>query len=255
LLKRKMDVPQGPVRAVLFDLDDTLLDWSGFRGDVASISRPHVSRLYGYLAGMGYALPDEADFHHMYETAVTHAWTEAKKTWAGVNVAQTLSACFDALALDPTHIDMDAALRAYDWQPVPGVRPYDDTIPVLEALHRQHYKLGLITNSMMPMWMRDVELQTYGLLDYFPVRLTSGDVGYMKPHPRIYQQALALLGVSPAEAVFIGDRPANDIAGANDAGITSVLMAPSHLQYELNGVLPDFTINRLSDLLPILAAL
>ncbi len=246
---------QEPVRAVLFDLDDTLLDWSARQGDLASISRPHVVRLYSFLAEMGHPLPDEETFYAVYQTAVTNAWTEAKKSWAGVNFARTLQTCFTALALDISQIDLDAAMRAYDWQPVPGVCPYDDTIPVLEALHRQHYKLGLITNSMMPMWMRDVELQAYGLLDYFPIRLTSGDVGYMKPHPRIYQRALALLGVSSAEAVFVGDRPANDIAGANSAGITSVLMAPSHLQYELNGVLPDFTINRLSDLLPILAAL
>lgn len=244
-----------PIEAVLFDLDDTLLDWSARQADLGSISRPHVGRLHHYLAGLGHPLPDEETFCRMYQTAVTNAWTEAKKTWAGVSVTHILQTCFTELALDPSQIDLNAALRAYDWQPVPGVCLYGDTIPVLEALRRRPYKLGLITNSMMPMWMRDIELQAYGILEYFTVRLTSGDVGYMKPHPQIYQQALELLHVAPSAALFVGDRPANDITGALAAGLTSVLMAPPHLRYDLNGVTPDFTINSLSELLPLLAAL
>jgi putative hydrolase of the HAD superfamily len=54
-------------------------------------------------------------------------------------------------------------------------------------------------------------------------------------------------------AVFVGDRPANDIAGANAVGLTSVWMNPPHLSHELNGVTPDYEINALQELLPILA--
>ena len=146
-------------------------------------------------------------------------------------------------------------LRVYDWQTVPGVEPFADTLPVLEKLKSAGYKIGLITNAMQPMWMRDIELRSYGILDYLDARLTSGDVGFMKPHPFIYWQALELLDVQPEESVFVGDRPANDIAGANEAGLTSVLISPDHLDRDLDGVRPNFTINTLTELLPILTKL
>ena len=138
---------------------------------------------------------------------------------------------------------------------LPGVKTFEDTLDVLEQLKNDDYKIGLITNAMQPMWMRDIELRHFGILDYLDARLTSGDVGFMKPHPFIYWRALELLDVEPETAVFVGDRPANDIAGANEAGLISVLMAPPHLDRELGEVRPNYTITKLTELLPILAQL
>jgi putative hydrolase of the HAD superfamily len=90
-------------------------------------------------------------------------------------------------------------------------------------------------------------------MEFFDARITSGDTGYMKPHPEIYRRILSLLDVAASQALFVGDRPENDIAGANDSGLVSVLISPAHLNYDLNGVEPDFTISRLNELLPILA--
>ncbi|MCB8988523.1 MAG: HAD family hydrolase [Ardenticatenaceae bacterium] len=244
-----------PIQAVLFDLDDTLLDWSAQQNRLSIISRPHVDKLYDFLDIQNHPLPSREAFFDCYQETVIAAWAEAKKAWAGVNFAQTLQTCFSTLGLDVSRIDMAAALRAYDWQALPNVTLYDDTITVLETLHRQAYKIGLVTNSMMPMWMRDIELRTYGILEYFDVRITSGDFGYMKPHPAIYERALDQLQVQPQHAVFVGDRPANDIAGANAAGLISVLMAPPHINYQLNEVEPDFVITNLSELLPLLDGL
>lgn len=243
------------IQAVLFDLDDTLLDWSGYTGSLSAIYRPHTDKVYDYLAADGHGLPDRDGFLATYQTAVKAAWSEAKKDWQAVNFSHLMLDLFQRLALDLSRIDMDAVLRVYDWQAVPGVTLYEDAIPLLDTLRQQQYRIGLITNSMLPMWMRDVELRAYGILDYFDVRLTSGDAGYMKPHPAIYAQALAPLGLLPEQALFVGDRPANDIAGANAAGLTSVLMAPDHLNHDLDGVQPHFTINRLSELLNVLVDL
>ena len=244
-----------PIQAVLFDLDDTLLDWSGQQNRIAAINRPHFDKLYGYLAAEGHSLPNRDVFFHSYFDVVKNAWNEAKKDWTAVNFAQTLQTNFTLFGLDITRIDMEAALHAYDWQATPEVTLYQDTIPVLDTLRRQQYKIGLITKSMMPMWMRDIELRAYGILDYFDVRLTSGDIGFMKPHPAIYEQALSLLHVDAARAVFVGDRPANDIAGANAVGLVSVLMSPPHLHHEIEDIQPDFIITQLGELLPLLESL
>lgn len=152
-------------------------------------------------------------------------------------------------------VDMKALMERYNWGVFPGVVPYEDTHDVLEVLHDQKYKIGLVTNSIFPMWMRDVELEEYDLLRFLDARITSGDVGYLKPHPHIYKLILEMLDVRPDQAVFVGDRPKNDIAGANAVGLISVLLVPSHLERELDGVVPDYTITSLSDLLPLLKEL
>jgi putative hydrolase of the HAD superfamily len=237
----------------VFDLDDTLIDWSQMDDWLSTISEPHMAHVYEYLAAEGHAMPALDVYYQAYHETIARSWREAKKTWTGVNFTAVLADCFAACGLDTAVIDMDAVLRVFDWRVIPKVTLYEDTLAVLDALHGRGYKLGLVTNSMMPMWMRDIELREYGILDYFDARITSGDTGYMKPHPAIYERVLGLLEATAETAVFVGDRPANDIAGANAAGLTSVWMNPPHLKQELNGVTPDYEINALQELLPILA--
>lgn len=240
------------IRAVLFDLDDTLIDWSGLTADYPVYTRPHLENVYDYLSEQGHLLPNRDTFCELYLNKVIGHWREAKKTWNAVNFGQVLLDFCTALELDVSQIDFHAVMCAYDTKPIPEVVLFSDTIPVLSTLRRKEYKIGLVTNSMLPMWMRDIELQAYEIIDYFDVRITSGDAGYIKPHPSIYQQALDILEVAPNEAVFVGDRPDYDIAGANDAGLTSVLMAPPYLTRELNNVCPDHIITCLSQLLQVL---
>ncbi len=243
------------VEAVIFDLDDTLIDWSGQAVSWQVFSGPMVANLYAYLQEKAFALPPRDEFAARLELETSKVWQESKLTWAGASFADTLQRLFAAFQLPVDEIDVEEVMRVYGWQPMPGVIPFSDTHQVLDRLQARTYKLGLITNSFLPMWMRDVELAEYKLLDYFDARITSGDTGFMKPHPAIYQRMLALLDTPAERAVFVGDRPENDIAGANQAGLISILMAPAHLQRELNGVEPDYTVASLSELLPLLELL
>ncbi len=244
-----------PIKAVLFDLDDTLIDWSKKTVRSGVISRKHVLNMRSFLVNKGHQMPSADDFFALYQDIVIDSWGEAKKVWAGVNFGKVVEQTLAAAKVDLSTINLQDVLVAYDWEPVPGIEPYADTHDVLTFLQENNYKIGLITNSMQPMWMRDIELEAYDLLRYFDARITSGDTGYMKPHPNIYNKALSMLEVAPQEAVFVGDRPGNDIIGANDAGMTSVWIDPPHLDYDLDGVVPDFTITTLSELKPILASL
>ncbi len=243
------------IQAVIFDLDDTLLDWSQQTNWLSIISGPHIQNVYDYLTTHGNHVPTPEELLQNYQDAIISSWREAKKTWDGVKFESVLVSCLEMSGLDIAEIDMHEVLVAYDWNIVPNVTLFDDTVPVLDSLRQQGYKIGLVTNSMMPMWMRDIELREYGILDYFDARITSGDTGYMKPHPAIYERVLDLLGVEAKTAVFVGDRPANDIAGANAVGLTSIWMNPPHIIHELGDVIPDYEITTLQELLPILAAL
>lgn len=80
------------------------------------------------------------------------------------------------------------------------------------------YKIGIISNA----WSQIEEaLVEWGINDAFEVVVGSGDVGIMKPEPRIFQIALERLGVEPSEAVFVDDFIQN-VQGAQALGITAI---------------------------------
>ncbi len=68
-----------------------------------------------------------------------------------------------------------------------------------------------------------------------------------KPHPRIYQAALAALGVAPAEALFVGDRVREDLIGPRALGIR-VVLTHEYRQESPNGTCPEAVLQRFSDL-------
>ena len=240
------------IKAVIFDLDDTLLDWSKGSMNWRDFQQARAAGLHAYLQSMGYRLPPLADLGQTLLQSIQTVWDEANKNWAAARLEEALRRTLFVYGIDISQLDPLPLLHAYNWAPIPGVTPFPDAHAVLTELRRRGYLLGLITNSFTPMWMRDIELRAYDLLEFFPVRITSGDTGYMKPHPAIFHRALALLDVTAEQAIYVGDRPAHDIAGANNVGMTSILIRPPHLDRALDGVTPDYTIRHLQELCDIL---
>lgn len=240
-----------PIEAIVFDLDDTLIDWAQPTVTREDFYQPRIAAIHSYITQSGHTLPPVDDFFQIVDEAITAAWTEAKVNWEIPSFGDVLCLVFVNLGLDVSRIDINEVLRVFDWQPRPGVILFPDTIAVLQELRQRGYKIGMVTNSFLPMWMRDTELQAYGLMEYLDVRISAADVGYLKPHPQIYQKLLDLLQTEAERTVFVGDRPGNDIVGANNIGLISVLMSPPHLDRDLKGVEPDYTISSLSELLSI----
>lgn len=244
------------IKAVLFDFDDTLIDWS--KAQIASwkaFNDPKIANVHRYLTAKNYQLPPEELFIQNIHLTTRHAWEEAKKTWAGVRMSDVFVQCLTNMGVEINGLDVQEMLRSYGWEPIPGVQPFDDAHEVLAELKTRGYKIGLITNSYQPMWMRDIELEMFDMMKYFDARITSGDTRFMKPHPAIYWRMLGMLHLTPEEAVFVGDRPENDIQGANMVGMISVHMNPPHVKFDLNGIIPNYTITQLQQLLPILEQL
>jgi FMN phosphatase YigB (HAD superfamily) len=251
-MQLKNESGQRQIEAVIFDLDDTLIDWSKQEIGWPEFMLPGVRTMCSQLAEMGYTTPEPEQVFAEFSRVLEASWDDARETWNGVSFYRTLHETCRCLGIELTDSEVIAAANCFSWGAVPGVVTFDDTLDVLTTLQTQGYKLGLITNSFQPMWMRDVELEQFGLIDFFPRRITSGDTGFIKPHPAIYWRMLGLLDTIPERSVFVGDHPAFDIQGANLTGMISVLMSPPHLDRDLNGHEPDFTIETLSELLPIL---
>lgn len=103
------------------------------------------------------------------------------------------------------------------------VCPAPEAPGVLAELRRRGLKVGLVSNTMYPAELVRARLEEFGLRDRFDVLAFSSEVGWRKPHPAIFQFALDRLGVSPANAVFVGDRVYEDVGGALRVGLRPVL--------------------------------
>ena len=130
----------------------------------------------------------------------------------------------------------------------------DFVIPLLERL-RRNYKLAFISNY--PCRESVVEsLKKTKILDFFESVIVSGEMGIVKPHPRIFQKCLMDLELSPEECVYVGDNWLADIQGAKLMGMRAI-HTTQYVSYEkfepFDGDLqPDAVITHLNQLTEIL---
>lgn len=92
---------------------------------------------------------------------------------------------------------------------------FDDVVPALGDLSRDHRLLVL---SNFDRRLRSI-LAGHGLLLFFDQVIVSSEVGAAKPHPRMFEAALAAAGCLPQEALHIGDDTKCDLGGAQSCGI------------------------------------
>lgn len=96
---------------------------------------------------------------------------------------------------------------------------------ILKALAAR-YRLGIVSNFYGNLLAACEEA---GIRGHFSAAIDSVDVGCVKPDPRIFRAALDALGAEPGDAVFVGDSPERDMAGARSLGMAHVLVrAESH---------------------------
>jgi putative hydrolase of the HAD superfamily len=121
-------------------------------------------------------------------------------------------------------------------------------LAVLAELKSSGLLLGLISNvTLLPDLMR-ADIEALGIGQHLDAALFSSEVGVRKPDPRIFTTMLEHLGVQPAEAVFVGDRVNDDIAGAKGVGMPAVLTHEFRREDVTGTPAPDAVIEGLPDL-------
>lgn len=243
------------LKAILFDMDDTLLDWSKVTEDWFNFDINHLGYVFDYVCQHLYTLPDRKQFCETAQQFTFQRWNAAKSTLEAPQLGDVLVETCLKLGVPEELLDPKQLLVAYNWQPFPGVQPFSDVLEVLPDLSAKGLQLGIITNAYQPMEMRDRELEAFGLLPYLQgCRLSAADVGILKPHPAIFETALKMLNLPPSQVIFIGDSAEADIAGAQGAGMKAVLRTSAkHVPAMLSGgVIPDAEITTLHDLYGIL---
>lgn len=196
-----------PIRALCFDLDNTL--W-----DVWPVIRNAEQAMYDFLAEryprVVASLTVEALREAREQTAarypqMKHDFTFLRK--------QTLREHADEFGYAECMVEeaFDVFIRARNC-----VDLYEDVLPALETL-KNRYRLFTASNG-------NADLTQIGLAHYFERSVAARQVGALKPDPLIFQKAIEGTDLSPQEVIYVGDDPLLDVVGSRSAGMHPVWM-------------------------------
>jgi putative hydrolase of the HAD superfamily len=115
---------------------------------------------------------------------------------------------------------------------------------------RKKYRTGLITNGRTSIQYGKID--QLEIRDEFDLIIVSEEAGIKKPDPRIFEMALERLQLKPEECIYVGDHPVNDIAGAAKIGMGTIWMKVNQPWRDEIEAKPLHSIDRLSELLELL---
>lgn len=220
------------LRAVLFDVDFTLFRPGPELG-------PEGYRRLGERHGLvldpeRYA---EARERALAELQGRRELVHDEEVWIAFTERIVLGLGGDPAGARACAVDM---VRA--WERHENFTLYEDALPALEALRRHGLRLGLVSNGQRDLgeFAAHHRLQVDALVG-------SRSHGRIKPHPAIFEAALAALGTAPEETAMVGDSYEDDIEGARALGMRAILL-------DREGRYPDAE-DRIDSLLALPAAL
>jgi 2-haloalkanoic acid dehalogenase type II len=196
------------VQAVLFDLDNTLVDFMRMKRTASdAAARAMVA------AG--------ADFEFSADEAGDILFGEYLQDIEGNEVFATFLRKHhrQKLSLNQHHVDRitAAAVNAYLKTKTLHTEPYPGVRRTLVDLSRRGLRLGVLTDA--PRFKAYQRLEAAGLVDFFDFVLTLTDHGEPKPSPKAFRAAIDLFGLPPHAILMVGDWPEKDMAGAKAAGM------------------------------------
>jgi putative hydrolase of the HAD superfamily len=229
------------LKAILFDVDDTLFSTTGF----ARRARRNAVRA---MIRAGLDLPEDvvmreldevvAEFSSNYE----HHFDKLLQRLRPASLRRVNAALVVAAGVVAYH---DTKFRE--------LVPFEDVFPLFEDLKRAGVRLGIITHGWT---VKQAEkMVRLGLVPYLDPEAVfiSDQIGISKPNPKLYQTALRDLGLEPQEVMYVGDSPEHDIAPPKSLGIVTVWArrAARH-DIEGTGIEPDHVIRDFGELRVIL---
>ena len=209
-----------PIKAVLFDLDGTLIDTSDliFRS-----------------------------FEYALDTVLHTQIPREELLWTFGRPLEQIMKSLGGERAD----ELLKAFRAYSISHETDINLFPQVHETLAYLRAKEIKTAIVTSRIRPSTMRDLEiLQLNSAL--FDAIITPESTIEHKPHPAPALKAIELLGVSPEETIMIGDS-VHDLQCGREAGCHTAFVQYSMVpQEELRAQNPDYSVASLSDLIDIL---
>jgi HAD superfamily hydrolase (TIGR01549 family) len=191
------------IEAVVFDYGNTLIEFGPRQ--VETCDRELSAALHDMFG--------PHDFDQL--TAIQHE--ERRSPYQGEFVEHDLAAITASLVrklyeTDPTE-DQVAELLEVRFRAMTGCVRVDPQVHDLLERLRERFQLGLVSNYPCSRSIRH-SLAEHGLDQWFGSIVVSGDVGHVKPHPRLFECVVSELNVSADAVLFVGDNWLGDIQGA-----------------------------------------
>jgi len=227
-----------PVEAVIFDWGGTLTPWHtiDFRAEAEALARAAVD-----------ADHTAAD---LLQAAADAVWARSRDE----QVSATLADMFAHAGL--THDeDLLSSYREF-WEPHTVTDP--DVPRLLDGLRADGLRVGVLSNTVWPREWHEDFFRRDGVLDLLHGAVYTSEVPWTKPAPEAFWAAMEAVGVTdPRACVFVGDRLFDDIWGASNVGMRTVLVPHSEIPEQQVGHAvgePDAVAHRLRDVHEIVAA-
>ncbi|MGQ9515616.1 MAG: HAD family hydrolase, partial [Thermoproteota archaeon] len=223
------------IKAVLFDLDETLIDAAkGLRAAHANVSRKlclfmknvKIAKVLREIA----KLDDEMNRLRRYDRDL---WWQKLVDRLGFRIKLS------------TPIIKELT-KTYWKSYAKAARPYPDAKEVLQYLRRKGYLLGIVTDTDVAPGIKRRRIRELPFVDLFDVVVIAGeDTKHTKPDPGAFILAAKKLGISRSSYIFVGDKPFTDIKGAKSAGMKTILV--NRREWPSN-VKANFTIKTLTQI-------
>jgi putative hydrolase of the HAD superfamily len=189
-----------PLKALLFDLDNTLVDFMRMK-------RGSCEAAVSAMIANGVKLDQEKAMKILFELYDQY----------GIEYSHIFEKFLEKVNHKTDYKLVAAGVVAYRKAQAALLQPYSNVVPTLLRLRERGLKLAIVSDApSMRAWMRLTEL---GLQDFFDVVVTFDDTGERKPSPLPFEKALRELGLKPSEVLMTGDWPERDVAGAKALGI------------------------------------
>lgn len=219
--------------AVLFDWGDTLFHFA----------YDEVLLEAGWQAGLSTLERDGLPGHD--ETAARFRERYVPLLWVPGSVEEVeypgmVRELLGSFGVELTEGELERFLAAEHaaWEPARLMGAH--THALLDALRDRGLKIGLVSNAFDPGWLLREDLAHMGLAERLDAAVFSSEVGKRKPHPAIFEEALALLGVEPERALFVGDRRYEDVRGSKELGMAAVQALWFRADDDERGLEPDY---------------
>jgi len=238
-------MPDKRIKAVLFDLGETLLNFGKINTN--RLFRQAAKSSYDFLKKAGQPV---GNFHY-------YCWRNLISLRIYYWLSNITGKDFDALTiLKKIGTKKGFRLGQSEWEHLAwlwyeplskAVRIEPNIAETLATLKKMGLRLGIVSNTFITASSLDKHMEQLGLLDFFAIRLYSCEFDFRKPDTRIFKMAAERIGEMLENILFVGDHIDEDIKAAMKTGMLTVLKAA----YTNRGKkLPEgaWKINRLSEL-------
>ncbi len=231
-----------PYKAVLFDWAYTLVDLVNEDGFFA------FQELFRFLEGKGIALPDATEAFQFTDSIFKETIRTSRVTHQEAHFETVLKCLLLRYQIDVGEkTSLEEMLRVY-YAAIHSCRKvYPDVLPALKYLLDGGVRMGIISNTTNPGFIKHSERRKTGLDKYFEFSIYSTEVPFRKPHPSIFRLAQSRLGMPPEDILFVGDHLQNDVKGSQDVGMCAAWLNRDGGPLS-NGICPEYILGDLTGL-------